>query len=57
MINTYVGWVLGLTRDMWFRPCHTAVNLVKVGSFGRRALVYLGDVNHLEQVDPSLVTQ
>lgn len=57
VINAYVGWVLGLDRDMWFRPSHTAVSCVRVGSHGRRALQYLGDVQHLERVDPSLVTQ
>jgi 2,3-bisphosphoglycerate-dependent phosphoglycerate mutase len=56
VINAYVGYVLGLESDMWFRPPHTAVNVVRVGSHGRRALGSVGDIHHLEQADRSLIT-
>jgi 2,3-bisphosphoglycerate-dependent phosphoglycerate mutase len=56
VVNCYVGSVLGIAQDMWFRPAHTAVSVVKVGSHGRRSLITLGDIHHLELVDPALVT-
>jgi 2,3-bisphosphoglycerate-dependent phosphoglycerate mutase len=56
VINAYVGYVLGLNADMWFRPSHTAVNVVRVGSHGRRAVCSIGDIHHLEQADRSLIT-
>jgi 2,3-bisphosphoglycerate-dependent phosphoglycerate mutase len=56
VINAYVGYVLGLDADMWFRPSHTAVNVVRVGSHGRRVVASIGDINHLEQADRSLIT-
>jgi 2,3-bisphosphoglycerate-dependent phosphoglycerate mutase len=56
VINAYVGYVLGLDADMWFRPSHTAVNVVRVGSHGRRVVASIGDISHLEQADRSLIS-
>ena len=55
VINTYVGWMLSLTQDMFFRPAHTSVNVVRAAAGGRRALFGLGDVAHLERAE-GLVT-
>ena len=55
MINSYVGWMLSLTQDMFFRPAHTSVNVVRAAAGGRRALFGLGDVAHLERAE-GLVT-
>jgi hypothetical protein len=41
---------------MFFRPAHTAVNVVLAGDTGVRALRSLGDVNHLERNADQLVT-
>jgi broad specificity phosphatase PhoE len=54
--NGYMGYVLGLTEDMFFRPAHASVNRVLVGD-GRRVVHSLNETHHLRQVDPLLVTQ
>jgi probable phosphoglycerate mutase len=56
VINAYVGHCLGLLTDMFFRPAHTAVNVVLAGHHGVRALQALGDVHHLVGHDEPLVT-
>jgi broad specificity phosphatase PhoE len=48
VINAYVGHHLGIAQDMFFRPAHTAVNVVYAGQHGVRALQALGDVHHLD---------
>jgi 2,3-bisphosphoglycerate-dependent phosphoglycerate mutase len=55
VINSYVGWILGLAHDMFFRPGHTSINIVRAAAGGRRALFGLGDVAHLERAE-GLVT-
>jgi broad specificity phosphatase PhoE len=47
VINAYLGHHLGIAEDMFFRPAHTAVNVVFAGHHGVRALQSLGDVHHL----------
>jgi probable phosphoglycerate mutase len=47
VINAYVAHLLGVDEDMFFRPAHTAVNVVLSGRHGVRALQALGDVHHL----------
>jgi broad specificity phosphatase PhoE len=56
VINAYVGHHLGIAEDMFFRPAHTAVNVVLAGHHGVRALQSLGDVHHLLAEDPDLVS-
>jgi broad specificity phosphatase PhoE len=56
VINAYLGHHLGIARDMFFRPAHTAVNVMLAGHHGVRALQSLGDVHHLLQSDELLVT-
>jgi broad specificity phosphatase PhoE len=56
VINAYVGHHLGIARDMFFRPAHTAVNVVLAGHHGVRAVQSLGDVHHLLQGEELLVT-
>lgn len=46
VINVYIGNIIGATSDMFFRPAHTAVNVVAAAQ-GRRALHGLNDVTHL----------
>jgi broad specificity phosphatase PhoE len=55
VINAYVAHHLGIAYDMFFRPAHTAVNVVFAGHHGVRALQTLGDVHHLD-VRPDLVS-
>lgn len=55
VINAYLAHHLGIAEDMFFRPAHTAVNVVLAGQHGVRALQSLGDVRHLDD-DPELVT-
>lgn len=55
VINGYLGYVLGLSEDMFFRPAHASVNRVLVGD-GRRVVQSLNETHHLRQVDPDLVT-
>jgi 2,3-bisphosphoglycerate-dependent phosphoglycerate mutase len=47
VINSYVAHHLGIDYDMFFRPAHTAVNVVFAGHHGVRAVQSLGDVHHL----------
>ena len=54
VINAYIGHHLGIREDMFFRPAHTAVNVVFAGQHGVRALQSLGDVHHLAD-DPELL--
>jgi len=55
VINAYVAHVIGVKEDMFFRPAHTAVNIVYARE-GVRALRSLNDVHHLQSVDDVLVT-
>lgn len=47
VINAYIGHIIGVEADMFFRPAHTAVNVVYAGDGGVRALQSLNDVTHL----------
>jgi probable phosphoglycerate mutase len=55
VINGYIGHILGLEVDMFFRPCHASVSRVLSGD-GRRVVHSLNEVHHLGEVDPGLVT-
>jgi 2,3-bisphosphoglycerate-dependent phosphoglycerate mutase len=46
VINAYVGHIIGVESDMFFRPAHTSVNIVFSGH-GVRALQSLNDASHL----------
>ncbi len=56
VINAYVAHHVGIAEDMFFRPAHTAVNVVLAGHHGVRALQSLGDVHHLMSEDAELIT-
>ena len=56
VINAYLAHHLGIAQDMFFRPAHTSVTVVRVGHHGVRALHLLGDVHHLTSEGPDLVT-
>jgi 2,3-bisphosphoglycerate-dependent phosphoglycerate mutase len=55
VIATYLGWVLGIDRDMWFRPAHTSVHVLRAKDLVR-AVQSTNDVHHLRNADPALVT-
>jgi probable phosphoglycerate mutase len=55
VINAYVGHILGLAEDMFFRPGHASVSRVLVGD-GRRVVCTLNETHHLSAVDSALVT-
>jgi broad specificity phosphatase PhoE len=55
VINAYIGHLLGLRQDMFFRPAHASVSRVLAGD-GRRVIHTLNELHHLQVVDPSLVT-
>lgn len=55
VINAYLGWVLGISEDIWFRPAHASVSRVRARD-ARRALLSLNETHHLGSVDPGLVT-
>jgi 2,3-bisphosphoglycerate-dependent phosphoglycerate mutase len=46
VICTYIAWMLGLEKDMWFRPAHSSVNVIRAKGL-TRALVTINDVHHL----------
>lgn len=54
VINAYLAHHLGITADMWFRPAHTAVNVV-FAKGATRSVRSLNDVRHLEH-DAALIT-
>lgn len=47
VINAYLADILGTPIDMFFRPAHTAVNVVRAAMGGRRAIESIGDTGHL----------
>lgn len=51
VINAYVADILGVSVDMFFRPAHTAVNVVRAAIGGRRAIETIGDTSHLHAAD------
>jgi len=53
--NCYLGQVLGLAEDMFFRPAHASVSRVLAGD-GRRVVHSLNETRHLSEIDPRLVT-
>ena len=55
VINAYIGHIIGVDYDMFFRPSHTAVNVVLAGH-GVRALKSLNDVHHLLDDETELVS-
>ena len=55
VINAYIGHILGLAVDMFFRPRHASVSRVLAGE-GRRVVLTLNEVHHLAASDPALVT-
>jgi probable phosphoglycerate mutase len=56
VINAYLAHHLEIRCDMFFRPPHTAINVVLAGHHGVRALHSLGDVNHLIGAGDDLIT-
>jgi 2,3-bisphosphoglycerate-dependent phosphoglycerate mutase len=55
VINAYLGHLLGLRQDMFFRPAHASVSRVLAGD-GRRVIYTLNELHHLQAADPALVT-
>jgi len=55
VINAYLGHLLGLEVDMFFRPAHASVTRVLAGD-GRRVILTLNELHHLQAVDRELVT-
>ena len=55
VINAYLAHHLGIAADLFFRPAHTAVNVMVAGAHGVRAVRTIGDVHHLDAT-PDLVT-
>jgi 2,3-bisphosphoglycerate-dependent phosphoglycerate mutase len=55
VINAYIGHMLGIDEDMFFRPAHASISRVLVGD-GRRVLHTLNEMHHLSAVSPDLVT-
>jgi len=55
VINAYTGHIIGSPYDMFFRPAHTAVNIVAAGA-GRRVLRNLNDVHHLMTPEGDFLT-
>ncbi len=55
VINGYIGHVLGLSEDMFFRPSHASVSRV-LAYEDRRVLQTLNETHHLAAADPALVT-
>lgn len=55
VINAYVGHIIGVDSDMFFRPAHASIHIVFSGE-GVRALQTLNDVHHLRTGGWSLVS-
>ena len=46
VICAYLGWILAISQDMWFRPAHTSVQVVRARE-QTRAIDSTGDTRHL----------
>jgi broad specificity phosphatase PhoE len=55
VINAFVGHVLGLVEDMFFRPGHASISRVLIGD-GRRVVHTLNELHHLATIEPGMVT-
>jgi len=55
VINRYIGHLLDLRQDMFFRPAHASVSRILTGD-DRRVIHTLNELHHLQSVDPALVT-
>ena len=55
VINAYMGHIIGSPYDMFFRPAHTAVNVVAAGA-GRRVPHSLNDIHHLRTPEGDFLT-
>jgi len=55
VINSYIGHIIGVEYDMFFRPAHTAVNVVYAAQ-GIRALQSLNDIHHLQTPEGSFLS-
>lgn len=55
VINSYVGHIIGVEYDMFFRPAHCSIHIVFSGH-GVRALQALNDVHHLRTEEWNLVS-
>lgn len=55
VINAYIGHIIGVQYDMFFRPAHCSIHIVFSGH-GARALQSLNDVQHLRTPEWTLVS-
>jgi len=55
VINSYIGHIIGVDYDMFFRPAHCSISIVFSGH-GVRALQLLNDVHHLRSNEWTLVS-
>jgi broad specificity phosphatase PhoE len=55
VINAYIGHIIGVDYDLFFRPAHCSINVVFSGE-GVRALQSLNDVHHLRTPEWTLVS-
>jgi broad specificity phosphatase PhoE len=55
VINAYMGHIIGSPYDMFFRPAHTAVNVVAAGG-NRRVPHSLNDTHHLRTPEGNFLT-
>ncbi len=55
VINSYIGHIIGVEYDMFFRPAHCSIHIVFSGH-GVRALQALNDVHHLRTEEWNLVS-
>ena len=55
VINAYTGYVIATPYDMFFRPAHTSVHVVRAKGHSR-AVHSLNDTHHLETAEGSFVT-
>ena len=53
VICAYLGWVLGQSQDMWFRPAHTSINVVRARD-AVRVVQTIGDNGHLHTPEGDL---
>lgn len=56
VINAYIGHIIGVDYDMFFRPAHASMHIVFAGENGVRALQSLNDVHHLRTGEWNLVS-
>ncbi|MGH9209738.1 MAG: histidine phosphatase family protein [Acidimicrobiales bacterium] len=55
VVNVYLSWVLGATRELFFLPHYTSISRVLAATGGQRSIDSVNETGHLRVADVPLV--